>query len=210
MESPMKVKKIIIAALLMAAANLMAFGGMKTVKTWKNPDAQPTSWQGKKVAIYVGTLLAANQAPAQKALMRELTQRGIQAVAGDTLIPPAEMKDRNAVKRILADAGITGAVVMRLADYQDETIVTGAQYPNINYSSFSSYYDSAMGIGYVPGTVGTKTTVMVESLVYSIDQDKLLWTGTSKIVNPKEIDAVIKKLAAAVGSEVRRAGLVKK
>jgi hypothetical protein len=52
--------------------------------------------------------------------------------------------------------------------------------------------------------------VMVESLVYSIDQDKLLWASTSKVVNPKEVDTVIKKLVASVGSEVRKAGLVKK
>jgi len=206
----MKVRMTIVAALLLAAVNLMAFGGMKFVKTWKNPDALPSKWQGKKVAIFVGTLLIANQEPAQRALTRELTQRGVQAVIGDTLVPPAVKKDRNAAIRILADAGITGAIIMRLVDYQSETEVTGAQYLGANYSSFSSYYNYGMATIYVPGTADIKTTVMVECLVYSIEQDKLLWASTSKVVNPKEIDAVIKKLVASVGSEVRKAGLVKK
>jgi hypothetical protein len=105
MESTMKARMTIGVALLLVVVNLMAFGGMKFVKTWKNPDAQPGNWQGKKVAIFAGTLLIANQAPAQKALARELTQRGIQAVIGDTLVPTAVQKDRNAAIRILADAG---------------------------------------------------------------------------------------------------------
>ena len=206
----MKIKMTIIVALLLAAVNMMAFGGMKFVKTWKNPNVQPGNWQGKRVATFAGTLLIANQEPAQKALVRELTRRGIQPVIGDTLVPPAVQKDRNAAIRILADAGIAGAVVMRLVDYQSETEVTGAQYFGDNYSTFSSYYNYGMSTIYVPGTADIKTTVMVETLVYSLEQDKLLWASTSKVVNPKEVDAVIKNLVASVGNEVRKAGLVKK
>jgi hypothetical protein len=210
MESPMKTRMTIVAMLLLAAINLMAFGGMKFVKTWKNPEAQPSNWQGKKVAIFAGTLLIANQEPAQKALVRELTQRGLQPVIGDTLVSSAAQKDRNAAIRILADAGITGAVVMRLVDYQSETEITGEQYLGANYSSFSSYYNYGMSTIYVPGTADIKTTVMVECLVYSIEQDKLLWASTSKVVNPKEVDTVIKKLVASVGGEIRKSRLVKK
>jgi hypothetical protein len=202
--------KTIGAVVLLLAVSVMAFGGMKFVKTWKNPEAQPSNWQGKKVAVFARTLLVNNREPAQKALMRELTQRGMQAVRGDSLITPAMEKDLDAVKRTLAEAGITGVVIMHLVDYKDETVVAGPQYMAPNYSSFSSYWNSGMGINYIPGDISTKTTVMVESLVYSIEQDKLLWAGTSKVVNPKEVDTVIIKLADAVGSEVRKAGLVKK
>jgi hypothetical protein len=206
----MKVKTVIIAILLFAAASLMAFGGMKFVKTWKNPDAQPSNWQGKKVAVFARTLLMPNRAPAQKAMVRELKQRGVEGVLGDTLVPPEVEKDRDAVKRILADAGITGVVIMHLVDYQDETVVAGAQYMAPNFSSFSSYWSYGMAANYLPADISTKTTVMVESLVYSIDQDKLLWSSISKVVNPKEVDKVIKDLSSAVGSEVRKAGLTKK
>jgi hypothetical protein len=206
----MKVKTVIIAILLFASASLTAFGGMKLVKTWKNPDAQPSNWQGKKVAVFARTLLVSNRAPAQKAMVRELNQRGIQGVLGDTLVPPEVEKDRDAVKRILAEAGIAGVVIMHIVDYQDETVVATAQYMAPSYSSFSSYWNYGMAANYVPAAISTKITVMVESLVYSIEQDKLLWSGTSKAVNPKEVDEVIKKLSSAVSSEVKKAGLTKK
>jgi hypothetical protein len=204
--------KIFIAALLSVAMTLTAFGGVKFVKTWKNPDAQPGSWQGKKVAVFALTFQKNNREAAEKALARELTQRGAQAVLGYTLVPPEVEKDRDAVKRILTDAGISGAVLMNVVAYQDDLIATAGQsiYLGPNYVSFYGYWGYGATIGYIPGIIDTKTTLIVESLVYSVDQDKLIWAGTSKFTDPKELDEAIKKLAEAVGKEVKKAGMVKK
>ncbi len=208
----MKVKMTFFAVALLAAASLMAFGGVKFVKTWKNPEAQPVDWRGKKVAVFAMTALTSNREGAEKAMAREITQRGAQAVLGYTLVPPAAEKDLQAAKRILADAGITGAIISRVVGYQEDMEVSGGQsyYLGPNYASFWGYWDYGMTVGYIPGNVDTKMTVMVESLIYSIDQDKLLWAGTSATVNPKEVDKAIKQLASAVANEVRKAGLVKK
>jgi hypothetical protein len=207
----MKIKIALIAVLVLIGLNVMAYSAGKFSKTWKNPDAKPVNWKGKKVAAFAWTALNANREAAENALARELTQRGAQAVAGHTLIPPEAEKDREAAKRILAAAGITGAVMMRVADLQQETVTTSGQayYLGPNYSSFWGYWDSGM-IGYVPGMVDTKVTVVVETLVYSIDQDRLLWTGTSETTNPKKADDVIKKLVGAAAGEVKKAGLLKK
>ncbi len=207
----MKLKMTLVAALLLAAANLMAFGGVKFLKTWKNPEAQPGSWQGKKVAVFVMTALVNNREGAEKALARELNQRGAQAVLGYTLVPPAAEKDPEMAKRILTDAGISGALIVRVVGYQEDMVVTGGQsyYLGPSYASFWGYWGYG-AVGYIPGTADNKTTLVIETLVYSIDQDKLLWAGTSTTVNPKEVDEVIKKLANAVGDQVKKAGLVKK
>jgi hypothetical protein len=207
----MKVKRTLITALLLCAASLMAFGGVKFVKTWKNPEAQPVSWQGKKVAVFTMTALVNNREGAEKALARELTQRGAQAVLGYTLVPPAAEKDREAVKRILTDAGISGAVIMRVVDLQTGTVANSgeAYYMGTNYSSFWGYWDYGM-VGYIPPTVKTKTIVMIETMAYSIDQDRLLWAGTSEATDPKKADDLIKKLVGDAANEVKKAGLVKR
>jgi hypothetical protein len=211
MEAGMKVKTIFVAALLLVATSLTAFGGVKFVKTWKNPDAQPGNWQGKKVAAFALTFQKSNREAAEKALVRELNQRGAQAVPGHTLVPPAVEKDRDAVKRILVDAGISGAVIMNVIGLQDDLVITADQtiYLGPNYATFWGYWSYGATIGYIPGNVGTKMTLVVESLVYSLDQDKLLWAGTSKVVNPKDIDEAVKDMAKAVGSQVKKAGLFK-
>jgi hypothetical protein len=208
----MKAKTVIFAALLLVATSLTAFGGVKFVKTWKNPDAQPGNWQGKKVAVFALTFQKSNREAAEKALFRELDQRGAQPVLGYTLVPPAAEKDRDAVKRILEEAGIAGAVVMNVIGYQDDIVTTADQtvYLGPNYTTFYGYWSYGAKIAYIPGTIGTSATLMVESLVYSLEQDKLLWAGTSKIVNPKEIDEAVKDLVKTVGREIKKAGLVRK
>jgi hypothetical protein len=212
METPMKRKLILFAFVMLVAAGLTALGGVKLVKTWKNPEAKPTSWQGKKVAVFARTFLNPNREPAEKAMVRELAQRGIQGVLGYTLVPPAAEKDPEAVKRILAENGIVGAIVMSVAGFNEETVVTSSQtyYLGPNYASFYGYWGYGANYGFIPGTVDEKMTYMVETLVYSIDQNKLMWAGTSKAVNPREVDELVKKLAGSVSSELRKAGLAQK
>lgn len=207
----MKLKVIFIGALLLAVASLTAFGGVKFVKTWKNPDAQPGSWQGKKVAVFAMTVLVSNREGVEGALVRELTRLGVQAVPGKTLVPEAAEKNLEAVKRILVNSGITGAVIMRVADLQQGIVsYTGTAYlQQTYYSSFYGYWEYGIA-GYVPPTAKSKTTVMVETLAYSIDQDRLLWSGTSEVTDPKNADDVVKKLIGDAAKEVKKAGLVKK
>jgi hypothetical protein len=206
----MKMKIALVAALLLIALNLMAGGAEKFAKTWKNPDAQPVDWKGKKVAAFVMTLLKDTREGAEQALARELTQRGAQGVPGYTVVPPEAEKDRVLAKRILADAGIAGAVLMQVVDVKQDTVATAGQayYLGPSVSTFSGFWDYGWGMAYAPGAVGSKTTLKVETLVYSIDQDRLLWAGTSKTTNPKKVSEVIKKLVDATGNEVRKAGLL--
>jgi len=206
----MKIGMTLVAALLLIALNLMAGGAEKFVKTWKNPDAQPTSWKGKKVAAFVLTIMNGTRQGAEQALARELTLRGAQGVPGYTVVPQEAQKDREAAKRILADAGITGAVLMQVVGADQEMVATAgtAYYLGPSASTFSGYWNYGWSMAYAPGTVNNKTTLMVETLIYSIDQDKLLWAGTGKRTNPKNIGEIITKLAGAVGNEVKKAGLV--
>jgi hypothetical protein len=54
--------------------------------------------------------------------------------------------------------------------------------------------------------------VRVETLIYSVDRDELLWAGRSETTNPKEknIAKLVKDLADATGKELRKAGLIQK
>jgi hypothetical protein len=59
-----------------------------------------------------------------------------------------------------------------------------------------------------PGYLQTDTIVSIETLVYAVRQDKLLWGGVSETTNPSNLDAFIKEIVKAAGEEIRRAGLV--
>ncbi len=52
--------------------------------------------------------------------------------------------------------------------------------------------------------------ITLETLIYSIDKDELLWAGRSESTSPKDIRKFVKELVDAAGKEMRKAGLVKK
>jgi len=56
-------------------------------------------------------------------------------------------------------------------------------------------------------TVREKTTVYVETLVYSLKQNKLVWGGRSKTTDADTLAELIQTLSKATVSELKREGL---
>ena len=64
-----------------------------------------------------------------------------------------------------------------------------------------------MSVAYSTGSVQTDTEVTIETLIYSLNQDKLLWAGTSRTSNPDGLQGLITDVADAVASQVAKQGL---
>ena len=54
----------------------------------------------------------------------------------------------------------------------------------------------------------TDTVVRVETLVFDLRQNKLLWAGTSETTNPERLDLFMKDLVKAAGAQMRRVGVI--
>jgi hypothetical protein len=74
---------------------------------------------------------------------------------------------------------------------------------------WGGYYGYGWGGAYGGGVdIRTDTIVTVETLVYSLKQNKLIWAGQSKTTNPSKIDAFVKEVATGAGKEMKKAGLL--
>ena len=157
------------------------------------------------------TFIKASRLGAEDALARELTERGAIGIAGYTIVPQDE-RDEEKAKKLLAQAGVAGAVVMRVVDQsRDVYQSTGSlQYVGSYYPSFWGYWGYGWGAVYQPGHMTTENVFSIETLVYSLEQDQLIWAGTSSTTNPKNIPDFIRELCDVAGREIRKAGLVKK
>ncbi len=195
------------------SADLAVCARVKFKKTWKNPEAQPTSWQGQKIAAFVITFERAVREGAEITLARELTERGAMGIAGHTLVP-LEMfrKDPEGARQILESAGITGAVMMRVvsADQRVSYSPGSAHYVGTYYPTFWGYWDYGVATIYTPGHMTADMVVFIETRLYSVTENQMLWTGTSKTTNPKNIEKFINQLCDRVGKQVRKAGLAAK
>ena len=78
------------------------------------------------------------------------------------------------------------------------------------YPSFSGYWSYGWSAVYDPGYAWKDRVVTLETVIYSIDSDELIWAGRSETANPKDIRKFVKDLIDATGKELRKAGLIAK
>ena len=50
----------------------------------------------------------------------------------------------------------------------------------------------------------------METLVYDLKSDKLIWAGQSSTMNPSKAEGMIKELVKEAGKEMRKQGLIAK
>jgi hypothetical protein len=204
--------KISVRTVLLVTALAVASACATTSfqSTWKAPDAQPVVLSGQKVVAFVLTKNAASRRAAEDALAREISAGGAQGIPSYTLIPDAAASDEAKAKAQIEAAGATGVVVMRPVDKSQEVVATST-YMGPSYGPYwGGYYGYGWGGAYGGGVdVRTNTIITVETLVYSIPQNKLIWAGQSNTTNPTKVDAFVKELATAARSEMKKAGLLK-
>ena len=201
--------------LLTSALLLASCASQDFVSTWKDPTAEPLQLRGAKVAAVVMIKDEATRRPGEDALAREITARGAQGVPMYTLMPGGNPEDEAAARAACEAAGVQGIVVMKptAVDKQVETKPVTSLEPT--YSSYwGGYYSAGWGTSYAPVTVGEEIkvtrVVTVETRVYSLRQNKLVWTGQSKTTNPSNVDAEVKKLASATAAQLQKEGLMEK
>jgi hypothetical protein len=179
--------------------------------TWKAPDAQAVSLAGQKVAAVVLMKDEAGRRVAEEALVKELSRHGVVGIASYTLASEAELKDKAKAKTIFAGKGIEGVVVMRPVGREDRVGNTPAMW---SAAPYNSYWDGYHGVGwggmYDPGYMTVKTIVTVETLVYSLKQNKLIWVGTSETTDPEEIKSFVCELTKSAAVWMRKDGVLVK
>jgi hypothetical protein len=193
------------------AAAILGCASTSFVSSWQAPVEGPIQFDNKRVAAIVVHADESTRRAGETALAREISARGAQGVASYTIIPGESAKDKEGAKTKLQEANIEGAVIMRVISSEQEISYspgTGWYGAAPYYGSFYGYWGYGWGMAYDPGYLRTDRVVMVETLVYSVVQDKLLWAGKSKTTNPSDIQKFISDLADGAAKEMRKAGFI--
>ena len=180
-------KRLIFAALFVVLFVLPGAGAGPTfTATWKNPKAEIVGYAGKKVVgLIVSDDMALRQST-EEALGRALTARGVRGVPAYQMIPKEEVRDKDRAKAWFERTDTAGVVIMRLVDISKETRPTVVAWQSQSYyGSLWGYYPYAWGATIDLSPNKTTVTVAVETLVFDVPGNRLLWAGTSDTTNPK-------------------------
>jgi hypothetical protein len=203
-------RKAVLGVLtVFAVASLAACATTTFSSSWKAPDAQPIgSLAGQKVVAVAVSKNAAVRRSAEDSLVSVLNANGAQGIPSYSIL--GDETDEAKAKAAIEKSGAIAAVVMRPVAKEKEISSTTSMYMGPSYGPYwGGYYGYGWGGAWGGGTeIRTDTIVIVETLVYSLKQNKLVWAGQSKTTNPSKIDAFVKEVAAGAGKEMKKAGLL--
>ncbi len=210
----MRIKKCFwVFFVVIQTCTLLWAGSTKYVSVFRSPRAGLTELRGKKVAAFVIIPAEEFREGREETLAAELRNRGVDCIAGYMILPGPLVRDREKSKQFLEKAGISGVVMVRLIGDEERTTSSAATtvwYSQPYYQGFYNYWGYGWSAVYTSGYTWTDKVITLETLIYSIDKDELIWAGQSESTNPKDIHKFVQELIKAAGKELQKAGLVSK
>jgi hypothetical protein len=197
-----------VARLLLGIAvalGLAACGGSSTTieQSWKPPNLAPSRLRNV-VTVYISRDGVIRRV-VEDAMAQNLARRSVRAVPAYSVLTDDDLKDRDRAKAKLAASGYDGVVALRLVGKETTIVATP---PTDGYWTFDSYWGMAWPGVYDPGYLTTETVVRVEAKVFSLADNKLVWAGLSKTVDPNTIRSVIDDVTKVVAETLKKQQIV--
>jgi hypothetical protein len=195
-------KKLLI---ILGFSSLMACGpSTEIVKSWRDP-ASMISESGTQKILVLGLVKdESSRRIVEDNLVKRMNGKG---VASYTIITEEMVKaaKEDHLEEQLSKGGFTHVLLVRLADIEKETSYVPGTTTGY-YGGYGRFYGYGAGMYSTPGYYQEDKNYFVETAVYSIVPNKLLWTGTTKTVNPSKMDKTINEIADVVGDKMRKDG----
>ena len=179
----------------------------KLVKSWAKPGATITKGGANKVLV-IGMV---KDDAGRRVVEDHMVKKMVNGVASYTLVPSSKIQaTTNAdLTKILHDGNFTHVLMMVLTDVQDETYYVPGTTSMSYYGGYYGYYGYGASVYSTPGYYTTDKIYSVETTVYSVNPDELIWTGTSQTVNPANLQRTIDDVAEVIAYEMKKTGFLK-
>jgi hypothetical protein len=189
-EILIKMKNLILS-LLVIATICSCSPSTKIEKSWVEPGAQVTPDSQNKVMV----IALVKDETSRRVIEDELVKRiKAKSVASYQFLTTEMIKaaSEEALNNVITKENCTHVLLMRLADIEKETSYT----PGTTYGYGAAMYST-------PGYYTTDKNYFIETTIYSVSPNKLLWTGTTKTVNPSKVDKAVNDIADVIVAKMK-------
>ncbi|KAF2331357.1 DUF4136 domain-containing protein [Flavobacterium daemonense] len=184
------------------------------VNSWRDPDVTVAQEQFKKVLVVA---LVKDEASRRITENRIAASNPVFKTSYQYLNATTQLTQEQKLK-ILQDENFDGVVTMRLVSKEKETTYVPGTYTGMYYGGFDGMYTGMYGYGfgnwygmyspnfYDPGYYQETTSYMVETNIFSLKQNKLIWTGTTESQYVTDLGQTVDAIMQAVVKEMRKDG----
>ncbi|HEX5025878.1 MAG TPA: hypothetical protein VFV68_11435 [Agriterribacter sp.] len=194
--------KQLMLTVLIAALTVGCGPSTEIVKSWQEPNTILQANTTNKTLV----IAMVKDETSRRVIEDQLAKRmNANAVASYTFVTAAMLKEASGEKftEKLKQDKYNYVLLMRLADVEKETSYVPGTTTGY-YGGYGRYYGYGAGMYSSPGYYTTDKNYFIETTVYSVDPDKLLWTGTTKTVNPAKIEKSVNEIADVVTAKMRK------
>lgn len=203
--------------ILLIAVFAIASCGSNTsiVSSWRDPKITVAQEHFKKVLVVA---LVKDEASRRTAENRIAANNPIFKTSYQYLNETTKQLTQEQKLKILQDENFDGVVTMRLVSKEKETTYVPGTYTGMYYGGFDGIYTGMYGYGfgnwygmysptfYDPGYYQETTSYMVETNIFSLKENKLIWTGTTKSDYVNDLGQTVDAIMQAVVKEMRKDG----
>jgi hypothetical protein len=187
-------------------AVLALAGCAQTQVTAKKEDPAFKPEAMRRVLVVAVVRKAATQRLLEDAFVKNLPKRGAEGFASHTLVREGEKLEMEAWKKIVTDNRFDAVIVSKLIDFDVQEKDVDPKYV-VGYSGTGNvygYYSAAYQVVYQPGFTIRKETAGVETRVFDVGQDKLVWGARSKtnIEQGRDPEAQVRDFARLMLKEI--------
>lgn len=133
-------------------------------------------------------------------MVERLAAMGVGADSSARVLPAGGQLTEEALRPVITQGGYDGVLVTHMLGvkqdvrYQPGTTYVGAAH----YGGFYRYYPHVYGYVHEPGYYTVHKTVVLETNVYDVAGDKLVWSVQSETFEPDSVERVIDELSTLV------------
>lgn len=136
-----------------------------------------------------------------------------EAIAGYTLMPEqSDYDEKSEIAAAVAQAGADSVLITSFkgASKQQRYVPPSYDYvPSMGMGyGYGAYYGAAYQAVYRPGYTVTDTIVQLETRVYAVAEEKLIWAGNTQSINPESEKKITAELVKLVTNDMRKSGLI--
>jgi hypothetical protein len=210
--------KIKIFSMLFMALILWGCGPtQKITGSWSDPEFS-SHGPYKKVFVVVLSPNSNANYDLEAQMANTLIARGFKVIRSTDIFPPkfSITKDltREQLTASITKTGCDAVLILALLDSKTvESYNPGTVYAPVNYGYYGSYYgyyNYYYPVVYSPGYYSVDKTFYLETNLYDLASDKLLWSVQSEARNPKDLNSWFKGYSTMLINHLKKKGLNQK
>jgi len=204
----LKVKMIHYTTLIFFALVFFSCGpGTQIDKSWHDPAVQVSESNPAKILLVAFMKDETNRRIVEDNLEKRLKGKGVPSYK--YLAGKEQPINEAAMTKLLNDGGFDGALVLRLLDAATELNYNpkpGAY--SAQDGGFFPYYKSGYNSFYAPGAVLQDKIYQVETNLYALKYNRLVWSAITTTINPESLGNMVKEIADLVKKKMRSEGFL--